>query len=250
MTRYLAATSLLICLAFVGCSGPTETKIERDTTYVPVHDSVKVALVRFISMMPDNSSISLKLTSNIDAPIYATTLTSTQASYLPFIPDSARTFYLYSSSQYLDAISLSDKQLRKGSVNTFALFLFPDVSGSVHVQALGGDNNDSMKVKPITPGYAMIRLIDGNSEIPSSLTVDLDTGSTSNPICTSQFAQQLPNYVQVPAGKHTLLLSNHADRSTIDGIPPIVSNFESGMFYTVRFLGDAQNPAKLIIDPE
>lgn len=253
ITRYLAivlilALSLGAGVTIVGCSGSTETKIERDT--VRVHDSLKIALVRFISMMPDNSGISLKLTNSVDAPIFATTLTATQAAYLPFVPDSAREFYLFSGTKFLDKISTSDKALRKGSVNTYGLFWFPDSVGpDGHIQAVGGDNNDSLKFVTPPAGCAMVRFINGNSYVPPGAT-DLDTESTAHAIATSTFAQPFPSYVPLPAGKHTLIVSRHDNQQAIDSLPPLVGVFQAGLFYTVRYIGDANHPPQLIIDAE
>jgi hypothetical protein len=132
-------------------------------------------------------------------------------------------------------------------VNTFGL---GHLGSSEHIHALGGDNNDSTKLKPIPPGYSMVRFINGNSWLGLQLNVDLDTESVTNPISTSAFDQPMPDYVRIPAGKHTLLLSNHVDQQAIEQVAPIVSVFEPGLFYTVRYLGDASNPPLLIVDPE
>jgi hypothetical protein len=111
MIRYLAVILSLASIALIGCSGSTETKYVYDTTYV--HDSVNVALVRFVSLMPNNSAINLKLSPSVDAKIYASTLSSIQSSYLPFIADSSRTFYLFNGATFLDSIFIAGTTIRK-----------------------------------------------------------------------------------------------------------------------------------------
>jgi hypothetical protein len=243
MKSYLAAVLSLAALAFIGCSTTTETKIEHDTTIVD--NTVRSALVRFVSLLPDNSEINLRLTRATNQ-IFATTLSLTPNSYIPFVPDSSRWLYLFSGNNFLDSIQVAGTQIRKGSVNTFGLFYVQS-----RILAAGGDNNDSIKLRPVPNGYAMVRFINGNNWLSGSQqTVDLDTESLQTPILTSVFEQPPTKYVAIPAGTHKLILSISGTHQAVDSVTPKISPFEAGMFYTVRFLGDSQHPGQLTIDPE
>ncbi len=241
MIRYLAGIlSLTATLALVGC---TETTVETRVDTLRVHDTLKIALARFISMMPDNSAINLKLVNSVDSPIYATTLQSTQAAYLPMLPDSAQNFYLYNGTTFLDSIFIAKDQLRKGSVNTFGLF-WNVLNGIGHIRCIGGDNNDSTKLQPIPPGYARVRFLYGNEYLYSR---PLDLMSDQNRIATANFAE-ISGYSLVPSGKRTLSLMDGGQPTNIS----TVGIFQSGMFYTVRYIGDssASHPARLIVEAE
>ena len=248
MKRYLAAVLPLFALAaramtFLGGPSSTETVYVHDT--LTIDNTVRSAMVRFVSLMPDNSPINLKLSSSVDAKIYATTGSGTPLSYLPFIPDSSKWLFLYNGSDFLDSFQVAGTQIRKGSINTFGLFQVQ--SG---VLAYGGDNNDSLKIRPVPTGRAMLRFINGNNWVGGGqLTVNLDTESvTQNGILTSVFAQPPSTYISIPAGSHKLIVSSHGQ--ALDSVSPRVDRFDAGMFYTVRLIGDETHTAQLIVDPE
>jgi hypothetical protein len=248
MKTYLALPiGLLIAFSFARC---TNTVTEVQYVYVPTGP----ALARFISMMPDNSAIILRDTPYVSAPIFYSTLTATQPSYLPLTPDSAERYYLYSAidRRYLDAVSISAPQLKDASVNTFALFWI-DTQGTTPARAIcvGGGNNDSNKYRPIPKGFARLRFINGVANYPTQPNVSLDLDRIDSSIDTRRFSE-MSDYILIPAGTHKLIVSTVDTRQPIDSTTQV---FVGGLFYTARFIGIHGNPDpswadRLIVDPE
>ncbi len=249
MKNYLAVPlGLLIAFSFADC---TNTVVET----VIVHDTIPSgpAMVRFISMMSDGSDFNLKLTSSVDAPVFASTLTVSKTTYLPLVPDSDVHYYCFSAKtgKLLDSIPIAGSVLKDASVNSFALFYHDSTPTSPpRMQFAGGGNNDSGKYRPVHQGYAKLRLINGVRSYPASRAiVNIDIDTVTNTL-TAVAEPEMSDYMPVQTGNHKLIIS---DIETQEVLWSGFQIFDQGGFYTARYIGvhgDTTRPDRLIVDTQ
>jgi hypothetical protein len=228
----------------------TDTVIHRDT----IHPTGP-AFIRFLAVTDNKGTISLKSATTASAP-WLVALPQMDLQYVPIRSDSSFTLYAeYNAGPFPGSIH-RDSILVGDSLNAFALttvvvfqtrdtLLFPYFI------------NDSQKKIPSDPGKCYIRFVNGLADFPQptpSVFVHLDNVD-GTPIFTDGSGVDVPvpyqtahNYVQIPAGGHTIYARSVT--SSNDKYSRAL-NFENGKYYTARLVGlKSENTDQLVIDAE
>ena len=234
----VAALAVLFTLSLGSC-----TKTVTETVYVPVHDTTRgPALLRFISMLPNDQAVHIKTVNDPAAPSAFDARSTSSPFYLPLVPDSAVVYYLFTdfTSSYA---SVPIPNLPANSINTCCLF--KDSS-----QAMFWIANDSMKLHAAPAGQCYIRFVNGVANYPASgptLFLDLDTfghsafsdttGNHGVPVAQPVQYGMMNNYSLIPAGSHLVFV--RADQTQLLTTP--IEGFQAGAYYTARVYGSYPN---------
>ncbi len=221
----LVIAAVCIGLSLDSCTKTVvETKIVTDT----LRDTTQgMALVRFVSLFPDTIAGPLYLSATPDrnSSLFTTVSTSCGNQYIPIRPDTSLKCYVTNSSNtgFLDSVTIPPLGQ---TLNTYALFFN---SGLRYRRTI-----DSAKLTPPPPGYAYVRLINGNQSIGDS---QLDTSATIegslfiSPVGFSEASA----YVLVKAGRPYTVILREQDNSEVLNTTP--QTFTDGAYYTAQATG-------------
>jgi hypothetical protein len=243
---FSAIVGVLAVLTLSSLSSCTKTIVQTVDVIDTVHDTVSgPALIRFLSMLPDGSTISIRKTASGNDALFASATSYSTPLYLPVRPDTAVRYFLYLSSQFSVFDSIPVQSLAAGSINTYALFL----DASTPPRILPAWGNDSVKLVAAPAGYCYLRFINGIQDYPPNAELYLDLDSIGNYV----FPQpvhfgSIGNYTLVPIGNHAVMIQQPFASEAL-----IAKNqsFEQGAYYTARAVGkESDQSANLFIDVE
>ncbi len=231
-----------IILSLIGLSSCTKTVTETVYVQVPVHDTTRgPALLRFISMLPSDQTVFIKMVQDPNAPAPFTARSASQPLYMPVTPDSAVVYYLYkNSSEFYGTVPMPT--LPTNSLNTVALFK-DSINSTFFI------SNDSMKLRHAPTGKCYIRFINGVANYPAigpTLFLDLDSlghspfvdkpAVTGTPQAVPVQYGTMNDYTLIPSGAHQTIVRAGQEQLTVGRMPGLQA-FDAGGYYTVRISG-------------
>jgi hypothetical protein len=238
--------TLVIFSSFTSCT-KTVTETKYDTTIVQVHDTLnRAAMIRFVSLIPDNIPNSNLIYIKTDPNQTTSTMVArdhVSGSYYAVPPDAPVVYYV--SVDGHDQI-MPLPSLERGALYTFAL-TYADSSFDFPYTI------DSEKLHAIPQNYCRIRLMhaipDGSPNPLLYLTLD-DLRDTL--FKSGIQSRDITPYLLIPSGSHTVSVRVVGD---ISG-PPLWTSpssiiFQDGGYYTVRGRGEnAHHNIKFDCDQE
>src|SRR5437588_11613458 len=185
----------------------TNTVTVFDTAYVPVHDTVGPAMLRFVGVLPNSWGVAQYIRPTMDGPNSVTIKSGIQRFPQNYIPVSSNTplkYYLINTQNTTFFDSLPLPGLRPNSITTCVLF--NDQNGLQFAIA-----NDSQKVRPAPKGFCYLRLINDITDYHNGdyFYVSVDTVADTT---VQVGSPEVSEYGLVPAGSHTIIIHAGEDK--------------------------------------
>ncbi|HEY3875664.1 MAG TPA: hypothetical protein VGM92_09320 [Candidatus Kapabacteria bacterium] len=249
-TLFAGAIALSVSLSSCTKTVTVTQIVTKDSSVV---DTIGLAMVRFVSMLPPaDAQITIFDTDK------ATPFTNAQLvvshDYIPVVPNTLETYYFSVPAFHW---FLQESILPPGhSFYTYALFF---LAGQ-----LGEDSSldivlvtDSERFTPAPPGQCWVRFLDGVSTFsPNAVYLETDTEDTSHSIFKSgnvartwSFTDVSP-YVLMPAGNHIFYADAEGTNDPEEKLSSKPVDCLDGGYYSIRAVGTIGTDAQLVVDQE
>lgn len=242
-----------------GCEKIVEVKVvETDTLRIPVTRKGP-GFVRFVSMLPGptNVSIALRKSSDKNSPFYTIAEDRSGSEFYPFPDSTATQVFAHFRVNGVDQIdSFWVPWLNPGEMITCAIFQVANADVQGRFNVLPVYSNDSLRLRPAAEGKAYLRLINGLSDYPSPepMTNLALRQADAEPIFTNGTEpgylgfSKIHNYVEVPIGLTQVYVKAPGDPTPLYSL---THDFKQGGYYTARLVGFRQTATdRFVIDTE
>ncbi len=256
--RSVGGAQLIAMLLLVSLASCTKTIVE--THDVPVHDTTTIwtkgrAFVRFLSMLPNQGSISLSHSVSGSILPFDAAVSYTTGTGYP-VPDSmAFTVYCHytiATKSFDDSLPVPALPAHAERSYIFFAYQNPDTK-AYFLQTTACD--DSMKNIPAPSGYCYLRVMNGVNDFPtprSQVYVYLNGSDTSlftDPVTKAKIPLaygDVQNYKLIKAGDITIDVKDDAGNL----VHPTASRTTfAGQYYTLRRSGShADGTDKIVLD--
>jgi hypothetical protein len=240
----------MILSSFIGCAHTVEEIVIIDTVGTLDTSNAGPRYIRFISLLSVPNPVTLTTESK---KIFGEAIPFMTSAYIPttkITPFELYAAYYIDTKVHLDSLSIPvDTLIKPNSMWTIALFEnIVDTLSKLQPLFL----NDSLKRFPHFPvagDSCYFRFINGVSDVNPQAVVNVYLDTNTIPLFTSVPFKEGRNYILIPTGQHTILITSEADTAKI--LYQRSQYFSGWEYYTARLNGTVSGANdKLSIDEE